>query len=262
MPPLPRLVLAGALAALLCACGTATGDAGSTGATSEPTAVERASQEYGGEVVTVRTAGRDRLELTLVTDYDDGRCATAPRARLDREPGRADLWVRASFVSVPEGSPDCLPKPSAAFTVRAPGLERFERVVTDPREAWERGPGDTWVRCSPVVGCDPPADRCAPVWVNTLTQGADLPPERQVDVLACEAPWLVADIDALVTGCHSVDGSTPPAGCAGSGVHRRWFARWDGEAWDVVASGTAAGCADVAALPDFPRRLCADLPAR
>jgi len=70
---------------------------------------------------------------------------------------------------VPDGSPRCLSKPSAPFTVHVPG------------------------------------------WVTTLTHGVELPPERQVDVLA---------------------------------------------------TGTAAGCADVADLPEFPRRLCEGLPAR
>jgi hypothetical protein len=85
-----------------------------------------------------------------------------------------------------------------------------------------------------------------------------------VDVLACDGKWLVLDVDAVVTGCQSIDGAPPPTGCAGSGTHRRWFAKLDDQRfWDVVASGTAGGCREVhAQVPEFPARLCADLPAR
>ncbi len=131
------------------------------------------------------------------------------------------------------------------------------------QEAWEPGPAGTFVRCSTEVGCNPPDDRCDPVWTHLLTAGAELP-EQSVDVVACTRRWLVLDVDAVVTGCQSVDGSTPPPGCEGQGVHTRWYAELGADRrWTIVASSGTAGCSGVLSqVPEFPTVLCRDLPSR
>ena len=147
--------------------------------------------------------------------------------------------------------------------MRVPRLSDRQLVIN--HEAWELGPDAvSYATCSDVLGCDPPADRCDRAWVDAALAGTEIPPEQQVDVLACDGNWLVLDVDAVVTGCQSVDGSTPPPGCEGSGTHTRWFAELDGDRmWQVIASGTRRGCTDVLAVaPEFPARLCSDLPPR
>jgi hypothetical protein len=138
------------------------------------------------------------------------------------------------------------------------------RALVINQQAWELTAEGSYARCSEVLGCDPPEDRCDRAWVDALLAGVELPPERDVDVLACDGRWLVLDVDAVITGCQPIDGSTPPTGCAGSGTHRRLFAKLDDQRlWVVVASGTTGGCSAVHAQePDFPSRLCEDLPPR
>ena len=125
-------------------------------------------------------------------------------------------------------------------------------------ELWELGRGAAFVRCG-GLGCDPPTDRCDPAYTHEVGADAEIPPERYVDVLACDDPWLVADVRAVVTGCQSVDGSTPPPGC--EVFSTRWFAHLEEGAWQVVASGKDGGCSEVLTqVPEFPRSLCAGLP--
>lgn len=228
------------------------------------------------------TAGTD-----TGADEAAGRVGTweAPVAGVRALPGDGGLAIT---VTLPAGEPDCVVDARADHVGDDAGVlhvtttfdgvsrscpdsqERTVELAVPPRgrdvalnsELWKPRRDGRYVRCSPELGCHPPADRCADVWTRLLTDGKELPPEQRVDVLACADGWLVADVDAVVTGCQSVDGSTPPPGCAGSGVHTRWFARLDDRRWQVVASGTTAGCTPVADVPDFPRRLCGDLPAR
>lgn len=184
-------------------------------------------------------------------------CASRVRSRVEASE-HATLYLRTVVDS--NQADYCT---ETALRTASAGLQLRGRALVVNQEAWKRGPGDTFVRCSTDLGCHPPKDRCDPAWTDMVTHGIELPPEQRVEVLACSGRWLVVDVDAVVTGCQSVDGSTPPAGCAGEGVHRRLFAELDKKrTWQVVGSGTAAGCAEVhAQVPAFPRRLCEDLPA-
>jgi hypothetical protein len=202
--------------------------------------------------------GEDDLVFTVDVPSGGPGCASRPRARVvdfDRETLRMQTVVESNHAGY------CTRSRSRTFSTRV-ALEGRQLVVND--QSWEHSDaGDAFVRCSVAVGCNPPDDRCDPVWTATVTPHFDLPPEKHAEVVACSGRWLVLDVNAVVTGCQPVDGSTPPAGCSGRGVHRRWFAELDAQRnWQVVASGTAAGCADAHRLvPSFPNALCAGLPA-
>jgi hypothetical protein len=178
-------------------------------------------------------------------------CGGRPRVRVgDANP---DL-VRVKASVKTSGAPECITSKPSTLAV---DLDLGGRYLEMNTELWEQGPGTSFVRCG-GMGCDPPRDRCDPAYTHEIGADAEIPPERFVDVLACDSPWLVADVDAVVTGCQSVDGSTPPPSC--DVFSARWFAHLEDGFWRVVASGTDGGCTEVLAqVPNFPRRLCADL---
>lgn len=254
-----RWVAVVVLLAALNGCGDAGGsaeplpepDAGpTTGQSADPAS-------YPGRVRLSALAVREtRTGLAIDVELPAGGpgCGGRPRVHVaDRDP---DL-VRVTASVPTSGAPECIDSRPATLAV---DLDLRGRDLTMNHELWEPGPGPAFVRCG-GMGCDPPRDRCDPLYTHEVGADAEIPPERQVDVIACAAPWLVADVDAVVTGCQSVDGSTPPPSC--EVFSTRWFAHLDQDrTWQVVASGTGAGCADVhAQVPDFPRSLCQDLPA-
>lgn len=247
---------------LLASCGTRTADDPATTPASRTTAPDEGSRTDLGAEVTAVDRAPEGLRLTIRTDYaTDGYCVTNPHARTQRENGVVHVTAYQDH-----GDPDdpgCLAKPTDTFELRVPDLQPKDLVATGPGGTWRPTGTAAYARCSEELGCYPPKDPCDPAWTRLVTTGAELPPEKDVDVLACADGWMVADVDAVSTGCHSVDGSTPPAACAGTGVHARWYARWLGPArgWNVVASGTS-GCADVVSVPEFPQALCTGLPPR
>ncbi len=179
-------------------------------------------------------------------------CGVRPRIRVaatTKDRVRLNGTVRTS------GAPECIVNEPATLMV---DVELAGRDVVMNEELWEEGPGRTYVRCG-GLGCDPPRNRCDPAYTHDVGADAEIPPERSLDVLACEVPWLVVDVRAVVTGCQSVDGSTPPSSC--DVFSTRWFAHLEDGAWETVAAGSQAGCAEVLSqVPDFPQRLCATLP--
>ena len=237
-----------------------------TGCSSSPLPPARATEslrvstfEASVTAIGAPSQGEDDLEFTVDVPSGGPGCAARPRARVvdfDRDTLRMQTVVESNQADY------CTKTASRTFSERV-ALEGRELVVNG--RSWDQSAqGNSFVRCRTEVGCDPPEDRCDPVWTGTLTPHFDLPPEKHAEVVACSGRWLVLDIDAVVTGCQSVDGSTPPADCAGNGLHRRWFAELDADRnWQVVASGTAAGCTEVRrAVPSFPKSLCSGLPAR
>ncbi len=245
---------------LLAGCGDADPATGPTGPT-KPRAPTGSPGQFEAEVTAVRPGPTPReLVVTLSVPAGHRACATEPAATVEHSD--RSVWVQTTIMSVAGEYDVCREHAEMDLRIAVPPLRGRELVIN--HQAWERSAGRTFARCNEVLGCDPPEDRCDRAWVNVLLAGVELPPERHVDILGCDGRWLVLDVDAVVTGCQPVDGSTPPAGCAGSGTHRRWFATLNDERfWEVVASGTAAGCGDVHAKePDFPARLCADLPPR
>jgi hypothetical protein len=240
-----------AVALLLVGCGDADSAAEPTG-----------SPGLFGADVTAARPGVTPRELVVTLDVPAGHraCATAPAATVEQS--EQTVWVQTTITSVTGEYKVCPERAPMEFRVAIPPLRGRALVIN--QRAWELSAEGGYALCSEVLGCDPPEDRCDRAWVNALLAGVELPPERSVDIVACDGRWLVLDVDAVVTGCQPVDGSTPPSGCTGSGTHRRWFARLDDQRmWDVIASGTDGGCAEVhAKVPEFPARLCSELPAR
>lgn len=251
----PLLALLGVL---LVGCGGAIGPVGSADPPASGPPVERESLPgtFAAEATAVRVLPEGRgFAITVEVPAGERGCATDARARYDGDDyGRHH--VTTVYDSAGGRCPDSLER---TVELRVPPQGR-DLVLNNA--AWRPGPDRSYVQCSDVLGCRPPADRCADAWVQQLLSTTELPPERDVDVLGCDGAWMVLAVDAVVTGCQPIDGASPPPGCAGSGVHTRWFARLDAERhWEVVASGRSAGCADVADVPAFPRRLCEALPA-
>ena len=262
MPLHPTRVAAVLLCvALLAACGSRTSAGSDPGGTPNNVAgsPEGSRAKFGAEVLAVEKAP-DGLRLTIRTDYDtDASCVTNPAATTVRE--NDVVYVTATQDEGDPDDPGCLEKPSASFVVRVPAMQPKDVVSTGMGPAWRPTATTSYARCSEALGCYPPKDHCDPIWTRLVTNGSELPPEKRVDVLACANGWMIADVDAVITGCQSVDGSTPPSGCADSGVHARWYAHFVDNSWNVVASGPN-GCADVADVPDFPRELCTGLASR
>jgi hypothetical protein len=195
--------------------------------------------------IDVPSPGEDDLVFTVEVPSGGPGCADDVHARVldfDREALRLQTVVQSNQ------APYCTKSGSRTFTERV-ALQGRTLVVNGQSWAPSRA-GAAFSRCSAMVGCDPPDDRCAPVWTATLTPHFDLPPRKHATVVACSGRWLILDIDAVFAGSTA--------------VRRRWFAELDAHRnWQVVASGTAAGCADVRrAVPSFPKPLCAGLPAR
>jgi hypothetical protein len=188
---------------------------------------------YPGTVRLSATAIRmTRTGVAIDVDLPAGApgCGGRPRVRVN-DVGTDLVRVKASVRT--SGEPECITSEPATLPVE---LDLRGRDLAMNSELWERGPGTTFVRCG-GLGCDPPRDRCDPAYTHEVGADVEIPPERYLDVLACDAPWLVVDVDAVVTGCQSIDGSTPPPSC--EVFSRRWFAHLEDGTWQVVASGTA-----------------------
>jgi hypothetical protein len=253
------LLLLLVLLAGLNACGSVNGR---TARPADPPTIPAAEQSataaaYPGTVrLSATEIRKTRAGVAITVDLQGGPpgCAVRPQARV--ADATKDV-IRIEATMHTSGKPECVDTSVEPATLPV-GLDLRGRDLSVNEELWERGPGGTFVRCG-GLGCDPPRDRCDPVYTHDLGADADIAPERHLDVLACDAPWLVADVEAVVTGCQSVDGSTPPPGCD---VFRyRWFAHLEHGSWEVVGSGPDGGCAQVLdQVPDFPRRLCSGLP--
>lgn len=217
---------------------------------------------YQPEVTGVR-AGSTAEEIILALDLPAGQpgCAQDPAATVESD--EQTVLVHTTFVSTVE--PEfgvCAERVSHDLPVSIP-LLAGRNLSVNSRHLWAPADGATAFRqCHDILGCHPPADRCDPAYVELMLSRSEVAPERQVDIVACDGTWMVLEIDAVMSGCQSLDGRSPPTGCAGSGTHARWFATaHPDEGWNVVVSGDAGGCGDVhATIPDFPTALCQDLP--
>lgn len=235
-----------------------------TGCDTSPVPKDRSTEslpvstvEASVTAITVPAPGEDALVFTVLVPSGGPGCATRPEARVtdfNRETLRMQTVVESNHATY------CTRTTSRTFTSKV--ALRGRRLVVNS-QSWEPRSGAGFARCSPQVGCSPPDNRCDPVWTGTLTPHFDLPPEKHALVVACSGRWLVMDIHARIASCGSVAGASPPSGCAGSGIRRRWFAELDDQRnWQVVASGTAAGCTDVhRTIRSFPSALCEGLRA-
>ncbi|MGC9666730.1 hypothetical protein ACNTMW_09255 [Planosporangium sp. 12N6] len=66
------------------------------------------------------------------------------------------------------------------------------------------------------------------------------------------------EINTGAANCPPRDGAGPT--CTAPSNTTRWFLRFSGAGWEVIAGSRRAGCTDVQVRePAFPARLCADL---
>ncbi|MEU7875121.1 hypothetical protein [Dactylosporangium sp. NPDC049140] len=129
------------------------------------------------------------------------------------------------------------------------------RPLTLNEQAWALR-GGAYTRCSEDLGCDPPADRCDPVWTRAAVRGLDVSRHSQGSVEACDGTWLVMTVPDDPAAC----GAEPRPGCTVDTAVRRYFLHNEPAGWTVVAQTTTGGCdAVLRAEPSFPRRLCTDL---
>ncbi|MEV6910388.1 hypothetical protein [Amycolatopsis sp. NPDC051071] len=174
-------------------------------------------------------------------------------------------------VQIPAGTPDCARDPrfekvteengiiyaDAVVTVLAAAVDRCQQkaslelplTTTSPianrtvvlnsltTAAWNKLPDGTWGHCGPL-GCDPPADHCAPVRI-AQTDGEAL----STTTRACDQDWLVADR----TNAYRAPSN-------------RVIYRWATEGWQGVMSVRTGGCAEILAKePQFSKALCEKL---
>ncbi|WP_152546935.1 hypothetical protein [Amycolatopsis orientalis] len=172
-------------------------------------------------------------------------------------------------VRIPEGSPDCARDPrieglteengiiyagtvisgltgadcrstaptEIRLTATSPIANRTVVLNSQTTAAWHKLPDGTWGHCG-ALGCDPPADHCAPVRVaQTYGEAID------TDTRACDQEWLVVD---------RVNFHRSPS--------IRVLYRWAPEGWQPVMNVESAGCDEILAKePRFTRALCEKL---
>ncbi|MFD7816865.1 hypothetical protein ACFV6E_28670 [Streptomyces sp. NPDC059785] len=112
-------------------------------------------------------------------------------------------------------------------------------------------------KCDDRLGCDPAPVGCTPASYDQALAVTDVGAHTRLQERGCDGHWLVLDLSTRV---GPVCGE-PDAGCDAT-VERRYFYRAGTSRWQPLTSTADAGCAAARrAAPDFPARLCADLPA-
>lgn len=123
--------------------------------------------------------------------------------------------------------------------------------------------GGAYVRCT-LPSCDPSVEpripaRCGNGTLQTAVFSSDAPKRSRMSNERCEGEWAVIDVDLGAAACPATGDPANP--CAGQRVDREFFRIVDG-AWRLRDVSRKPGCDDVTQVePDFPLRLCADLPA-
>lgn len=113
-----------------------------------------------------------------------------------------------------------------------------------------------YTACDHDLGCDPPKNRCDPIWTRAAVRGLDVSRHSQGTVEACDGRWLIMTVPDDPAMC----GAEARPGCQVNSAVRRYFLRNQPSGWLLIAATTSAGCdAVLKAAPDFPRGLCAGL---
>jgi hypothetical protein len=242
------LVLAGATGCAPAPPGGPT-PAGSTSAVQED-----AVAPYEAPVTGVRP-GPDAHSVLIQVTYptDTGSCYGPPESTYVQE---GDSVVSANVVMAQTGTPpsgSCPAQGTATLTTTEPVGTRFLVLNQQP---W-RLAGDAYERCDAELGCAPPADHCDLTWTLKAFNGLDVPRHAGRHIEHCDQQWLVMTVDVNSAACGA--GGRP--GCSAPPSVARYVFRW-ASAWLVAVRTVAAGCAPIlAAVPEFPRQICASLPA-
>jgi hypothetical protein len=201
--------------------------------------------------------GPDDHSLTVEVEVPAGEpgCGENPRLGYHAEEnGRI-------FANVVVDSPRSLVYGACPQRASVTAVLRFEMVVAgkplsvNTDQLWDPGDPD-YRRCPDILGCHPPADHCARVWIDELVSHMDVPRHSYLHTVHCDQSWLVLDVDTSAGAC----GAGRP-GCSAPPHFTRYFLRFDG-AWKEITGSRRAGCVDVLARePAFPKAFCADLGA-
>lgn len=189
----------------------------------------------GVTTTAVRTGPDDRtLLLQVRLPAGPPHCAREPRIEgLTEENG----IIYANVVIGPVAA-DCretMPS-EIKLTTAAPIADRT-LMLNSGDGPWNKLPDGTWGHCG-RLGCDPPADHCADVWIEQ-TRGEAI----DIDSRACDQRWLVVD---------RLNFPQSPS--------LRVLYRWTPEGWLGVTSVRSEGCEEILAKePQFSRALCAKL---
>ena len=204
--------------------------------------------------VTAVHRGPDPTTLLVDVDLPAGAPACARNPQITYlEVGDQIIW--ANVVHEQQAGADCPDRATAVVTLTSPS-PIGDRIVVLNQQAWAPD-GDSYRRCDPTLGCDPPADHCASAWMDQATGGLDIPRHSARRVEFCDGAWLVITIDVNAAVC----GAEPRPGCSAPADITRYFLRFDTR-WQVLATTRAAGCAAVLAVePTFPIAVCERLPA-
>jgi hypothetical protein len=210
---------------------------------------------YGAEVIGVHP-GPDESSLVLDLNLPAG----APDCAVDPRPGLVTEENGYLYLSVVYDAPGnetvgrCPEMQVITVTLTFELPVAGKPLVIDLR-TWEPGTPD-YRLCDEHLGCVPPDDHCDRAWIDEGTADQDLPQHTYVDTVYCDQSWLVLEINTNAGAC----GAGRP-GCSAPPNTRRVFYAWD-DRWVAIAGGQEAGCPEaLAQYPEFPRAVCAELPA-
>lgn len=238
-------------------CGSSEGPGTAVGSTAS-------SQLPPGEVHRVgltKVVGAEGTSLTVLTDPmppigATGECAADVTTQVVE--GEQDVQVDVEVASdAPRFFEGCDPVPRE-LTIDLPSPIGSRRVTTGTG-GWFSQEGGAWVGCGHVVmTCVTEPASCEGGSLRDTVSNADVPKGFGMDH-RCEEPWAVVDIDIGAAACPGESDLENP--CAGRNIRRTYW-QVQAEAWVEVGQDDGPGCGAIHdQLPDFPARLCEDLPA-
>jgi hypothetical protein len=192
-----------------------------------------------------------------------GVCAVKVTHTLDFAKNRVFVWLVYETRFLDPAFPGCRVAPRrVAIDLGAPVAHRHV-ITQSPPQLWVPGAGVSYHKCD-APACDEETGKMA---APASCEGTNLPDAVRSSDYAhaglgttrCELPWAVVDVDIGSSACGPTDGGPNP--CVGQRVHRMYW-RTAGPTWRQVAQTDGPGCGDIAKqVPEFPRKLCAGLPA-
>ncbi|KFU79410.1 hypothetical protein SAMN04489729_3412 [Amycolatopsis lurida] len=201
-----------------------------------PPSAEAVLPEATSTVTTtgIRTGPDDRtLLLQVRIPAGSPQCAREPRIEgLTEENGIIHANVVIDAVAA-----DCRETVPSEFKLTTASPIANRTLMLGSGAPWNKLPDGTWGHCG-RLGCDPPADHCADVWIEQ-TRGEAI----DFDTRACDQGWLVVD---------RLNFPQSPS--------LRVLYRWTPEGWLGVTGVKSEGCEEILAKePQFTRALCEKL---
>ncbi len=253
-----RMVVLGAVLAILAGCGTQTvktvetaeeaTDADTTWTLAAPIRIDG-----------VRTADGGR-SLVVDAEVPDGAhaCVRGLRGELETVE-RGTVYVRVTYESPSlDRDSGCTGTQRVETTVKLDEPLSSRRVVVNSRDVYTpAGATPPDLRQCGENGCDPTPPRCTSSSYQQAVNDTDIPKHTRWEERGCDDTWLVLDLSTRMGPvCGEADD-----GCSSSGISQRWFYRAETTGWRPVTTNGAAGCVGIhKVLPELPERLCASLP--